>query len=51
MQEQLAVLKARLEKLKKMIDVPAVYADEKTSGLGLTVQSGEQTFDLNPKKP
>ena len=45
------MLKKRLEKLKKMVDVPAVYADAKTSGLSLTVEPRAQEFNIDLKKP
>ncbi len=51
MKESMAMLKERLAKLKKMVDVPAIYADEITSGLSRTVESGDQKFDFDLKKP
>jgi len=44
-------LKGRLEKLKKLIEVPEVYADPQTSRLSTTVEVGKQDrdFDLKAK--
>ena len=49
-EQMIAGLKSRLEKLKKLIEVPAVYADPKTSGLSYTVQVGKQEHDVQLQK-
>jgi hypothetical protein len=51
MENMVKMMKERLEKLKKMVEVPAVYADAKTSGLSLTVEPGAKEFNIDLKKP
>jgi len=44
------MMKERREKLEKMVDVPADYADAKKSGLTYTIQSGSQEINIDIKK-